>query len=335
MSKVGNTVSQFCHPISIKSPQSYAILAAENGKAPEDGQGPIRRWQQATKQRENNVKSNWKRIGVFSMPITLLLTMVAACTAPTSAVPTAAPATPTVPAATEPAATEPAATEPAATEPAATEAAVALPVSDITSVDESGNTTIDQTSLSAALGQISGGELSIAEVEGLLYMREEEKLAKDVYLTLCEKWGMSTFQNIANAEQTHMDAVRTLIERYGLEDPAEASDIGVFTNSTLQDLYDQLVETGNQSLGDALRVGAAIEEIDILDLEEYIAQTDKADIQVVYESLMKGSRNHLRSFVSTLKRQEGQTYEPQYLSQEAYDAIVSTPTEAGGEGRGP
>ena len=300
------------------------------------------------------MKINWRRIGVSTMPITLvgmvLLTMVAACTAPPSAVPTAAPAMPTVPAATEPAATEPAATEPAATEPAAaepaamepaamepaaTEAAVALPDSDITSVDESGNTTVDQTALSAALGQVSGGELSIAEVEGLLFMREEEKLAKDVYLTLYEKWGMSIFQNIANAEQTHMDAVKTLIERYGLEDPAVASDIGVFTNSTLQDLYDQLVETGNQSLGDALRVGAAIEEIDILDLEEHIAHTDKADIQMVYDNLMKGSRNHLRSFVSTLKRQEGQTYEPQYLSQEAYDAIVSTPTEAGGEGRGP
>ena len=273
------------------------------------------------------MKSNWKRIGAFSMPITLvvmvLLTLVAACTAPPSAVPTAVPsAVPTVAPATP-------------TVPAATEAAVALPASDITSVDESGNTTIDQTALSAALGQISGGELSIAEVEGLLYMREEEKLAKDVYLTLYEKWGMSIFQNIANAEQTHMDAVKTLIERYGLEDPAAASDIGVFTNSTLQDLYDQLVETGNQSLGDALRVGAAIEEIDILDLEEYIAQTDKADIQMVYDNLMKGSRNHLRSFVSTLKKQEGEIYEPQYLSQEAYDAIVSTPTEAGGEGRGP
>ena len=278
------------------------------------------------------MKSNWKRIGVSTTPITLvgmvLLTMVAACTAPPSAVPTAVPsAVPTAAPATP--------TVLAATEPAATEAAVVLPVSDITSVDESGNTTIDQTALSAALGQISGGELSIAEVEGLLYMREEEKLAKDVYLTLYEKWGMSTFQNIANAEQTHMDAVKTLIERYGLEDPSAASDIGVFTNSTLQDLYDQLVETGSQSLGDALRVGAAIEEIDILDLEEYIAQTDKADIQMVYDNLMKGSRNHLRSFVSTLERQEEEVHVPQYLSQEAYDAIVNTPTEAGGKGRGP
>jgi len=209
---------------------------------------------------------------------------------------------------------------------------VALAASDVTIVDEDGNTTIDESALSTALDQISSGELSAAEAEGLLYMREEEKLARDVYLTLYEEWRISIFQNIANAEQTPMDAVKTLIERYDLEDPSVDKGIGVFTNSTLQGLYDQLVETGNLSLGDALRVGAAIEEIDILDLEEYVAQTDKADIQMVYENLTKGSRNHLRSFVSTLERQEGDTYEPQYLHQEAYDAIVNTPSETGGRG---
>ena len=180
--------------------------------------------------------------------------------------------------------------------------------------------------------QIPVGELSEAETEGLLYMREEEKLARDVYLTLYAEWGMPIFRNIANAEQTHMDAIGTLIERYGLEDPVASNDIGVFTNSTLQDLYDQLVEEGSESLASALRVGVAIEEIDILDLQEYIAQTDKGDIQQVYENLTRGSRNHLRAFVSRLERETGETYEPQYLSQEAYDAIVNSPTERGGEG---
>jgi len=180
--------------------------------------------------------------------------------------------------------------------------------------------------------QIPVGELSEAETEGLLYMREEEKLARDVYLTLYEEWGMPTFRNIADAEQTHMDAIGTLIERYGLEDPVASNDIGVFTNSTLQDLYDQLVEEGSESLASALRVGAAIEEIDILDLQEYIAQTDKADIQQVYENLTRGSRNHLRAFVSRLERETEEPYEPQCLSQDAYDAIVNSPTERGGEG---
>ena len=82
-------------------------------------------------------------------------------------------------------------------------------------------------------------------------------------------------------------------------------------------------------MSDALKVGAAIEEIDILDLQEYIAQTDKEDIRVVYENLTKGSRNHLRSFVSTLSKQTGETYQPQYLDQATYDAIIGSETERG------
>jgi len=177
-------------------------------------------------------------------------------------------------------------------------------------------------------------ELSAEEIEGILYMREEEKLARDVYLTLYEQWGLSIFQNIANSEQTHMDAIKTLIDRYGLDDPAAGNVVGESTDPTLRSLYADLVAMGSQSLNDALRVGATIEEIDILDLEEYLAQTDAGDIQRVYESLMKGSRNHLRSFVATLEQQTGETYEPQYLDQEAYDDIVSAPLENGGYGRG-
>ena len=80
-------------------------------------------------------------------------------------------------------------------------------------------------------------------------------------------------------------------------------------------------------------MGAAIEEIDILDLEEYIAVTDKPGIQRVYESLLRGSQNHLRAFVSTLEIETGEIYVPQYLSQEAYDAILNAPAQAGGRGR--
>ena len=222
--------------------------------------------------------------------------------------------------------------------PAAAAAPVAERISgsyrDVAYVGEDGNTDVDPSALSDALDAIPAGELSAAEIEGILYMREEEKLARDVYLTLYEQWGLPIFQNIANSEATHMQAVKTLIDRYNLEDPAAGQDVGVFTNPTLQDLHDQLVEEGSRSLSSALRVGAAIEEIDILDLEERIAQTGRTDIQTVYENLTKGSRNHLRAFVSTLERQSGETYQPQYLSQAAYDAIVTAPMESGRGGSG-
>jgi len=188
-------------------------------------------------------------------------------------------------------------------------------------------------------GSIPTAQLSDAEIENLLFMREEEKLARDVYLTLSQSWGLPIFQNIARSETTHMAALKTLIDRYGLADPA-LSETGVFTDPTLQQLYDQLVSEGSQSLADALRVGAAIEEIDILDLQTHLAETEQADIQQVYGLLLKGSRNHLRAFTTTLQRQTGQTYQPQYLDPADYEDIVSSPMETGngagrGNGRGP
>jgi hypothetical protein len=185
-----------------------------------------------------------------------------------------------------------------------------------------------------AYGRGQSEELTTEDIEGILYMREEEKLARDVYLTLYEQWGLSIFQNIANSEQTHMDAIKTLMDRYGLDDPVTGDDVGRFTDPTLRSLYADLVATGSQSLIDALRVGAAIEEIDILDLEKYVSQTNARDIQQVYENLTRGSRNHLRSFVATLEQEAGEVYEPQYLNQEAYRDIVSAPIESGGYGQG-
>jgi hypothetical protein len=181
----------------------------------------------------------------------------------------------------------------------------------------------------SAPGQTPEDDLSNIEKAGLLFMREEEKLARDTYLTLYDKWSVNTFQNISRSEQNHMDAVKTLLDLYGLEDPVGNNGIGVFTDPALQELHDKLVAEGKQSLSSALRVGAAIEEIDILDLEERIAQTDKADIQEIYENLTRGSQNHLRAFTSVLERQTGETYEPQYLSQEVYDSIINASTERG------
>ncbi len=175
--------------------------------------------------------------------------------------------------------------------------------------------------------------LSEVEVAGLLYMREEEKLAHDVYVTFYSQYGSRNFDNISQSELTHIESIKTLIDRYGLTDPA-SGEMGVFTNPDLQALYNELVGRGNQSLADALRVGAAIEEIDILDLKEHLAQTDNADIQIVYENLLAGSENHLRAFVAKLRQQTGEVYEPQYLSLDTYQSIINTDTQVGGSNRG-
>ncbi|MEZ4664795.1 MAG: DUF2202 domain-containing protein [Caldilineaceae bacterium] len=207
-------------------------------------------------------------------------------------------------------------------------------IQDVVTVDDEGVTDVDAGSLATALAPIAAGALSSAEADGLIFMREEEKLAHDVYVTLGAQWDLPIFNNISASETTHTDAVKTLLDRYGLDDPAVGKDVGVFENATLQALYTDLVAQGSQSLTAALIVGATIEDLDIVDLQTRIAQTERPDIQLVYENLMKGSRNHLRAFTSTLSRQTGEAYQPQYLDQAAYDAIINSEVERGGRGRG-
>jgi hypothetical protein len=202
----------------------------------------------------------------------------------------------------------------------------------VNELEDDGNTSFQPVALRESVISPANGELSEAEAAGLIFMREEEKLARDVYLKLYDHWGLPIFQKISKSEQTHTEAVKFLLDSYGLEDPVIGDEIGVFSNPDLQALYDQLVIQGSQSLSEALKVGATIEEIDLLDLEERLAQTDHADIQRVYENLHDGSRNHLRAFVSTLERQSGENYIPQYLSADAYDAILSSGIQRGGQG---
>ena len=191
---------------------------------------------------------------------------------------------------------------------------------DLMVVDENQTTAVNETALSLALAGEASGALTFQEEEGLLFMAEEEKLAGDVYSALNEVWNLRVFDNIGRAEQTHQAAVETLLERYSLAVPAKPA--GEFSNETLQSLYNDLVSRGEASLEEALRVGAAIEEIDILDLQERMAQTDREDILLVYSNLKRGSENHLRAFVNNLERR-GIQYSPEHLSQEEYDEIIS------------
>jgi hypothetical protein len=202
---------------------------------------------------------------------------------------------------------------------------IAAPETDIPDAEALVETMERETAISG----ISSGTLSDDEIAGLVFMREEEKLAHDVYLTLYEQWGQRTFANIANSEQSHTDAVEALLDAYGLDDPAAERGVGDFADPDLQALYDQLIAEGSASLDAALRVGAAIEEIDILDLEQRISLTDEAEIIRVYENLIAGSENHLRAFTSVIERQGGTTYQPDYLSQEAYNLIVSASSGRG------
>jgi len=170
-------------------------------------------------------------------------------------------------------------------------------------------------------------ELSDQELASLMQMREEEKLARDVYLTLYDKWQMNIFNNIAKSEQTHTDMVALILVKYNLEDPF-IDERGVFKDSTIQELYNTLVGIGSESLAKGLFIGCTIEDLDIYDLEELLAQADNQDIRTVYQNLMKGSRNHMRSFNQQYTAQ-GETYVAQYITAEELEQILNSDAEQG------
>jgi hypothetical protein len=162
------------------------------------------------------------------------------------------------------------------------------------------------------------------EIDALNWMREEEKLARDVYLALYEQWDLPIFWRIASSEQRHMDAVGILLEKYELADPA-LEQAGEFSEPDLNALYDELVAKGLTSQEDALYVGATIEDLDIYDLQQLLTLIDNKDIGIVFGNLLNGSMNHLRAFTRLLP----EDYEAQYLTQQEVEEILTMPRERG------
>lgn len=161
--------------------------------------------------------------------------------------------------------------------------------------------------------------ISEEDEQALLFMLEEEKLARDTYQFLNDYWDMVQFENIMQSEQSHMNAVETLLKAYRI--PYEILENGKFNNEDLQTWYDKFAEEGVVDEVAALTIGATIEDLDIVDLDDHIQATSNTYIIEVFSSLQCGSRNHLRSFVQSIENL-GSTYEPQFLAQETYDAIL-------------
>jgi hypothetical protein len=167
---------------------------------------------------------------------------------------------------------------------------------------------------------VAAAVLSPREKEGILFIWEEEKVARDLYTSLYNESNLSIFVDLARSEQNHMDQAKALIDKYDLQTPV-SDEHGLFSNQTLMGYYTDLLAQGEQSPQDALEASAAFEEISIVDLEREISAANAEEIRVVYEGLLAGSRKHLRSYVRDLQEQ-GIQYAPQYISQEEYEETV-------------
>jgi len=151
---------------------------------------------------------------------------------------------------------------------------------------------------STSTGGGATSALSDAEVETLVYMREEEKLARDVYRMLFTRWNLQIFNNIAGSEQVHMDTLAAMLATYDAADPVASDSTASFTNPVLASLYDQLVVQGSISVSETIQVGIFIEETDITDLQKAISESMHDDLDRAHENLLQGSYNHLQAFIT-------------------------------------
>jgi hypothetical protein len=177
------------------------------------------------------------------------------------------------------------------------------------------------------------GPLEEREAAGLIELREEEKLAHDVYVVLAAKWQVPIFTNISQAESRHMNAVASLLKVYQLDDPVADREEGEFSNPRFTALYQELVQAGSGSLAEAYKVGARIEELDISDLRKVTVESTQPLVKQVFGNLQRASRNHLRAFASQLA-QQGETYAARHLTQEQFDSIANSDWQRGHSGQG-
>tara|TARA_R100001369_G_scaffold92747_2_gene139575 strand:+ start:7580 stop:8209 length:630 start_codon:yes stop_codon:yes gene_type:complete len=176
----------------------------------------------------------------------------------------------------------------------------------------------------SSVADLNNTNLTNEDSAALLFMLEEEKLARDTYTYLENLWEINQFSNIKKSEQSHMDAVSGLLDQYNIS--YTLLSYGEFNNPDIQTLYDQFIDYGSENRANALEVGANIEDLDIVDLANFIEATTNSAMIKVFESLQCGSRNHLRSFVTAIEV-SGNTYEPKYLTLEDYTLIINDSQE--------
>ena len=143
--------------------------------------------------------------------------------------------------------------------------------------------------------------LSAEQLDTLVYIYQEEKVARDTYITLGDMYSnQNVFANIQESERTHISKARALCEKYGADiSTIDESNVGEFVVPVLQELYDTLIAQGSQSELAALMVGEYVELTDIEDLE-HAEIGMPSDVVQVYENLKAGSLNHLAAFRSAI-----------------------------------
>ena len=157
---------------------------------------------------------------------------------------------------------------------------------------------LSATAATASAASSASSSLNAKESTGLVFSREGERLARDLYTVFADKYDAAVFSRIASSEQRHFDAVGSLLAKYSVPDPSAGAAPGVYANPVLQKLYDDWKLSGLTSVQAAYAVGVELEKRDIADLRALADATSNADLDRVYGQLEKGSEHHLSAFTA-------------------------------------
>lgn len=125
--------------------------------------------------------------------------------------------------------------------------------------------------------------------EMLIYAIQDEYLARAEYEEVINKFGENKpFTSIIKAEETHIELLTPLFEKYNISIPTDRAKDYVVVPETLEE---------------ALKVGVKAEIDNIAMYEKFLKQKDlPEDIKDVFMKLKNASENHLKAFQNGLKK---------------------------------
>ncbi|MFA5358953.1 MAG: DUF2202 domain-containing protein [Patescibacteria group bacterium] len=196
-------------------------------------------------------------------------------------------------------------------------------------IDDSGASTIDLELFKKIINQNSAEGLGEKEKTGLVYLAGEEKMLRDFFAKMAEKYREKPFGYLATAESGHVAAVKILLEKYELADQAGMDlPTGEFADKKIKEFFDKQTVAGEASGEAALVAGLEMIEFNIKDIEQFTFSTARPDLRQSYNLLAQVARNHLRELWKSLPEKEGELkYKPKYISEEQFKSIVDSATE--------
>jgi len=173
---------------------------------------------------------------------------------------------------------------------------------------------------------LSQTPLNDTERADILKLQEDQKYITDMNTILATQHPeVTVFLNIANASKVYQAADNVILQRYGMATP-EKNATDEYSSQKLQSTVANDVNTGSNSVRDALIVSARAEDMHIADLEAAIGRTDNPDLQFMDRQELLSSRNNLRTISQWITAYQG-AYIPTYITVDYYKNLTSSPLE--------